>query len=241
MRNRQLIKEKMAEANKEDLSPEKPQQEQQSVRQLRSINLSPEQVVVEKEEASAEEDLVFDVQGIKAHSTEEEVTVLGESLDNIQLSELTENTLVKTQSESSNSDELSETLLRTRRTLETSARINVEAQLVLESSRRTVAECKSSQSQKEPEKDISYDRDIGSVSTSQLVPAEEGMSGAMKKLNAWTDQNKEVNFNVSPADSDNKKGLDVQRITYSQDKSICLLYTSPSPRDGLLSRMPSSA
>ena len=25
------------------------------------------------------------------------------------------------------------------------------------------------------------------------------------------------------------------------DKDICLLYTSPSPRDGLLSRMPSSA
>ena len=25
------------------------------------------------------------------------------------------------------------------------------------------------------------------------------------------------------------------------DKKICLLYTSPSPRDGLLSRMPSSA
>ena len=27
----------------------------------------------------------------------------------------------------------------------------------------------------------------------------------------------------------------------SQDLWICLLYTSPSPRDGLLSRMPSSA
>ena len=28
---------------------------------------------------------------------------------------------------------------------------------------------------------------------------------------------------------------------YAQHASICLLYTSPSPRDGLLSRMPSSA
>ena len=27
----------------------------------------------------------------------------------------------------------------------------------------------------------------------------------------------------------------------SRDKKACLLYTSPSPRDGLLSRMPSSA
>ena len=30
-------------------------------------------------------------------------------------------------------------------------------------------------------------------------------------------------------------------ITDIDDKIICLLYTSPSPRDGLLSRMPSSA
>ena len=30
------------------------------------------------------------------------------------------------------------------------------------------------------------------------------------------------------------------KILYKQD-TICLLYTSPSPRDGLLSRMPSSA
>ena len=30
-------------------------------------------------------------------------------------------------------------------------------------------------------------------------------------------------------------------INYVPDKYICLLYTSPSPRDGLLSRMPSSA
>ena len=29
--------------------------------------------------------------------------------------------------------------------------------------------------------------------------------------------------------------------TESVDYPICLLYTSPSPRDGLLSRMPSSA
>ena len=30
-------------------------------------------------------------------------------------------------------------------------------------------------------------------------------------------------------------------ITEEDRKSSCLLYTSPSPRDGLLSRMPSSA
>ena len=33
----------------------------------------------------------------------------------------------------------------------------------------------------------------------------------------------------------------LQRRCYDQYKKDCLLYTSPSPRDGLLSRMPSSA
>ena len=31
------------------------------------------------------------------------------------------------------------------------------------------------------------------------------------------------------------------RTQHSAENGICLLYTSPSPRDGLLSRMPSSA
>ena len=36
-----------------------------------------------------------------------------------------------------------------------------------------------------------------------------------------------------------ENNLDI-KITENQNE-ICLLYTSPSPRDGLLSRMPSSA
>ena len=35
-------------------------------------------------------------------------------------------------------------------------------------------------------------------------------------------------------------GVDVELDSGERDR-ICLLYTSPSPRDGLLSRMPSSA
>ena len=31
------------------------------------------------------------------------------------------------------------------------------------------------------------------------------------------------------------------KVLNKTDPNICLLYTSPSPRDGLLSRMPSSA
>ena len=32
-----------------------------------------------------------------------------------------------------------------------------------------------------------------------------------------------------------------ERLAFCQQVYVCLLYTSPSPRDGLLSRMPSSA
>ena len=35
--------------------------------------------------------------------------------------------------------------------------------------------------------------------------------------------------------------LQLARFQLSEVENICLLYTSPSPRDGLLSRMPSSA
>ena len=39
-----------------------------------------------------------------------------------------------------------------------------------------------------------------------------------------------------------KLGVAVHRVPLRDDMAIdCLLYTSPSPRDGLLSRMPSSA
>ena len=37
-----------------------------------------------------------------------------------------------------------------------------------------------------------------------------------------------------------KKGTTEEKLNM-QDVLSCLLYTSPSPRDGLLSRMPSSA
>ena len=39
----------------------------------------------------------------------------------------------------------------------------------------------------------------------------------------------------------NSKGWHSQDFDMNADNINCLLYTSPSPRDGLLSRMPSSA
>ena len=38
-----------------------------------------------------------------------------------------------------------------------------------------------------------------------------------------------------------EKDLKDGYIHFSEEDQVCLLYTSPSPRDGLLSRMPSSA
>ena len=41
---------------------------------------------------------------------------------------------------------------------------------------------------------------------------------------------------VTPKEFDAKMTMSGSKV-----ESVCLLYTSPSPRDGLLSRMPSSA
>ena len=38
-----------------------------------------------------------------------------------------------------------------------------------------------------------------------------------------------------------EKGLKIKIIRLDKKGNLCLLYTSPSPRDGRISRMPSSA
>ena len=67
------------------------------------------------------------------------------------------------------------------------------------------------------------------VASSPVVPAHDP---TLLFTNAGMNQFKDVflGFDKRP----------YTRATTSQ-KCICLLYTSPSPRDGLLSRMPSSA
>ena len=42
-------------------------------------------------------------------------------------------------------------------------------------------------------------------------------------------------------DLDRRKPAKSRHVTQRKEFDTCLLYTSPSPRDGLLSRMPSSA
>ena len=46
-------------------------------------------------------------------------------------------------------------------------------------------------------------------------------------------------YTIFPLLSEN--GDDIFKVVFTGSTNSCLLYTSPSPRDGLLSRMPSSA
>ena len=51
-----------------------------------------------------------------------------------------------------------------------------------------------------------------------------------------------LNRTLNAADKASEVAKDLVDMAHETAKSVvCLLYTSPSPRDGLLSRMPSSA
>ena len=58
--------------------------------------------------------------------------------------------------------------------------------------------------------------------------------------------NEEINVDVNPDDASSTTTYYVRKRVYQEailktSVIACLLYTSPSPRDGLLSRMPASA
>ena len=62
----------------------------------------------------------------------------------------------------------------------------------------------------------------------------------------WSEDNNTVNANIALSSSNDYsylvyKEFEIKYDTTMTGSHICLLYTSPSPRDGLLSRMPSSA
>ena len=50
-----------------------------------------------------------------------------------------------------------------------------------------------------------------------------------------------LRLRIELSSSDDQFLGDAETIQHPEDDIFCLLYTSPSPRDGLLSRMPSSA
>ena len=60
-----------------------------------------------------------------------------------------------------------------------------------------------------------------------------------KDTKTYRDELKQFFFNTEPGVK--IFVMNVEAFSSGKGKKICLLYTSPSPRDGLLSRMPSSA
>ena len=50
-----------------------------------------------------------------------------------------------------------------------------------------------------------------------------------------------LNDNIKKKYDNLSEVANVTVLAFSSQKKICLLYTSPSPRDGRISRMPSSA
>ena len=63
---------------------------------------------------------------------------------------------------------------------------------------------------------------------------------ALKPLHAWADSDQSL-IDKATADLEYFTPQDDFGTIERGDPLPCLLYTSPSPRDGLLSRMPSSA
>ena len=77
--------------------------------------------------------------------------------------------------------------------------------------------------------------DIGQLGKFAVLILINGVEGSgrgqvVNQLNAWMDPRHILTYAFGEASDD-----EIER------PYICLLYTSPSPRDGLLSRMPSSA
>ena len=70
-----------------------------------------------------------------------------------------------------------------------------------------------------------------------------GLGDTFKKNNSFTTLNKQLKTLYPEAERAADGFTSLMRTGYVAQSGIgaCLLYTSPSPRDGLLSRMPSSA
>ena len=64
-----------------------------------------------------------------------------------------------------------------------------------------------------------------------------GVGLTAKQMKRKKPLSQEYLVDIDPLSDNQKRLFD----SYNDDKHICLLYTSPSPRDATLSRMPSSA
>ena len=62
-----------------------------------------------------------------------------------------------------------------------------------------------------------------------------------KKIKRFLKNRKYIFKNISNQINSNNNHIWIHAASLGEYELACLLYTSPSPRDGLLSRMPSSA
>ena len=94
-------------------------------------------------------------------------------------------------------------------------------------------------------KDLELSNNLKLKEIETLTTTEIGESEKLDSLQRQIDTGKKIieenNETIENLKRENQS-LEVEKIQISNDLSkCCLLYTSPSPRDGLLSRMPSSA
>ena len=99
---------------------------------------------------------------------------------------------------------------------------------------------------KESEDNKTTDEDINKdLENSALRTVNDEATQETKKENeeiSEGDNNKEsVQIETIPSEANNIEDPSGEILPQAADVNTCLLYTSPSPRDGLLSRMPSSA
>ena len=80
---------------------------------------------------------------------------------------------------------------------------------------------------------VSYEANT-SLTTGKMIKGEKKSKFSKPEVEVLYSFN--LDGNISEVKSFNSSGILLNKLT-----NICLLYTSPSPRDGLLSRMPSSA
>ena len=69
----------------------------------------------------------------------------------------------------------------------------------------------------------------------------DGNRNSATRQGVWERKGKMMHFKSLDDVSDGNQYLCITSVNLIDDSLDCLLYTSPSPRDGLLSRMPSSA
>ena len=96
---------------------------------------------------------------------------------------------------------------------------------------RTVA------SQVTPSQALKLLSEASTVPESEVPLVEVGMIDKANEI----DQSNLTMKDMLVVSSETENALVSATAVYTDDDNTCLLYTSPSPRDGLLSRMPSSA